>query len=51
MKKLNNKELEKIIGGASGLTVTTVIGAIIVFATGIFDGYKPQCLYKIYKYN
>ncbi len=39
MKKLNNKELEKIIGGASGLTVTTVIGAIIVFATGIFDGF------------
>ncbi|MFI3260561.1 MAG: hypothetical protein R3Y13_02490 [bacterium] len=43
MKKLNNKELCEINGGAMSLTTYIGIGLVVSFALGILDGIiNPQ---------
>lgn len=39
MKKLDIKEMKSIEGGASGVLIGSIIGVIITFVIGIFDGY------------
>lgn len=39
MKKISNKELEKITGGELSVWVYVVTAAIVTFVSGIIDGY------------
>lgn len=45
--KVEEEKLEKVTGGAvEWLGVGLAVAAIIIFLSGVFEGYKPQCLHK-----
>lgn len=43
MKKLNIEEMKKVEGGASVALIGTIVGTVIAFLVGVFNGYaNPQ---------
>lgn len=39
MKRLNEEEMKKIVGGGMSATAWAVIAGLISFVSGLFDGY------------